>query len=139
MQISSFNPQQTLWANINNMAKKTPVGNGSFDVQMPGSYVGNLNLFGISAEEARSDPFYMAVGGLSFAGASGFTTLATMRADSFTADNPIMLVRGRHGDGTEFEVEVDVRNVNPKNASLVELIALDGYLTNVHRLSKVSS
>jgi len=45
-----------------------------------------------------------------------------------TDDNPIMIVKGTDVDGSPLEVEVEIKNVNLKNASIIEMIALNGYL-----------
>jgi len=45
-----------------------------------------------------------------------------------TDDNPIMIVKGNDVDGSPLEVEVEIKNVNLKNASIIEMIALNGYL-----------
>ena len=50
------------------------------------------------------------------------------KPDNFSPDNPIMLVRGVDANGRQFEVEVNVHNVNPRSTSIIELTALDGYL-----------
>ena len=34
---------------------------------------------------------------------------------------------GRDKDGTYFREKVDIRNVNPRNASFIEMMALNGY------------
>jgi len=60
----------------------------------------------------------------------GMMSASVFKSANFTADNPIMLVRGINVDGSPFEVEVNVNEVNPKNASFIEMFALDGYFEN---------
>jgi hypothetical protein len=38
-----------------------------------------------------------------------------------------MLVKGTDVDGRQFEVKVAINKINPRNASAIELFALDGY------------
>lgn len=57
----------------------------------------------------------------------GTMSASVFRAEGFSADNPVMLVKGINVDGTSFEAVVNIRNVNPGNASFVEMLALDGY------------
>jgi len=58
---------------------------------------------------------------------SGHMNAHVVWSENTTEDNPIMLVKGTDVDGRQFEVEVAVNNVNPKNASIIELFALNGY------------
>jgi hypothetical protein len=57
----------------------------------------------------------------------GMMSASVFKSVNFSVDNPVMLVRGTDGDGKAFEVEVNINNVNPNNASFVEMFALDGY------------
>ena len=56
----------------------------------------------------------------------GWLNASVYKAEAFSEDSPVMLVKGTN-DGTPFELEININDVNPKNASLVELFALDGY------------
>jgi len=58
---------------------------------------------------------------------SGFMNARVDWSPSSTESNPIMLVRGTDVDGKQFEVEVAVNKINPRNASIIEMFALDGY------------
>ena len=49
------------------------------------------------------------------------------KADGFSSDNPVMFVKG-HNNGKPFSAEININDINLENASLVELIALEGYL-----------
>ena len=46
---------------------------------------------------------------------------------NFSADNPFLIVRGVDFDGTSFTKAVNINEVNPRDATLVEMLALDGY------------
>jgi len=58
-----------------------------------------------------------------------FMSASVFKADGFSAANPVFLVRGIDADGSSFEAEINIHNVNPRNATLIEMFALDGYLT----------
>ncbi|MCL2198912.1 MAG: hypothetical protein FWB80_08325 [Defluviitaleaceae bacterium] len=59
----------------------------------------------------------------------GGTMSATVyKADSFSFRDPVMLVRGVDVCGTPFEREVRINDIDPRNATFVEMLALDGYL-----------
>jgi len=57
----------------------------------------------------------------------GQMTARVFKADNFSDENPIIIVRGIDVCGTKFEKEVNINNVDPHNASIVEMLALDGY------------
>jgi len=58
---------------------------------------------------------------------SGFMNARVDWSSNSSESNPIMLVRGTDVDGTQFEVEVAINKINPRNASVIEMFALDGY------------
>jgi hypothetical protein len=57
----------------------------------------------------------------------GWLNASVFTAESFSPENPVMLVRGTDVCGTVFEKEINVRDINPHNASFIELMAFDGY------------
>ncbi|MCL2873796.1 MAG: hypothetical protein FWE29_02570 [Defluviitaleaceae bacterium] len=57
----------------------------------------------------------------------GRISASVFRSESFSVDNPTMLVKGINACGTPFEVEVNINEINPQDASFVEMFALDGY------------
>jgi hypothetical protein len=57
----------------------------------------------------------------------GMMSASVFKGENFSAQNPVMLVRGTDVDGSPFEVEVNINNVDPRNASFIEMFALDGY------------
>ena len=60
----------------------------------------------------------------------GMMSASVFKAESFSANNPVMLVRDTDSDGRAFEAEVNINNVNPNNASFIEMFALDGYFVS---------
>jgi len=45
-------------------------------------------------------------------------------SENHSSDNPVYVVKGKNIDGTRFETEVNVNDVDPRNASVVEMQAL---------------
>ena len=65
-----------------------------------------------------------------FAIPGGWLNASVFKSENFTPENPIMLVKGTNTDGQRFEVEINANDVNPRNASFIELMALDGYFAS---------
>ena len=59
----------------------------------------------------------------------GMLNAHVFKADSFTPDNPIMLVKGTNTCGSPFEVEININDLNKNSMSFIEMFALDGYIT----------
>lgn len=55
-------------------------------------------------------------------------TASVYRADEYTEDNPIMLVVGVDSNGKKYEQKVNPKEVNPRNASYIEMVALSTYM-----------
>lgn len=53
--------------------------------------------------------------------------ISVYKSENYSEDNPVMLVKGINSDETRFEVEINIKDINPKSASLVELAALEGH------------
>ena len=65
-----------------------------------------------------------------FAIPGGWLNASVFKSENFTSDNPVMLVKGTNTDGMRFEVEINANEVNPRNASFIEMMALDGYFAS---------
>ncbi|MCL1883441.1 MAG: hypothetical protein FWF81_06805 [Defluviitaleaceae bacterium] len=65
--------------------------------------------------------------GISFMGGGRSVSASVSKADGFSASNPVFLVVGTDVDGTPFEKIINVNNIDPRNASLAEMYALNGY------------
>ena len=52
------------------------------------------------------------------------------RADDYSEDNPVYLVKGTDKNGNEYEQTVDVSKVNPNSCSYTELLALNAHTGN---------
>jgi hypothetical protein len=57
----------------------------------------------------------------------GTITANILWSDNSTPDNPEVIVRGVNADGSDFEVKVNINEVDPRNATKIELFALRGY------------
>lgn len=49
-------------------------------------------------------------------------------AENSTEENPIMTAKGVDENGNEFEKNIEINKINPENATLVEMRALEAYL-----------
>ena len=49
-------------------------------------------------------------------------------AEGSTEDNPTVLAKGVDENGNEFEQTIHINKINPRNASLVEMTALESYM-----------
>ena len=67
-------------------------------------------------------------GGVFYPPNGGSISVLAFKPDDFSPDNPVIQVKGTDINGKEFNVEININNVDPKNASLIEMVALDGYL-----------
>lgn len=69
----------------------------------------------------------------------GMLNAHAFKADSFTPDNPVMLVKGTNTCGSPFEVEININDLNKNSMSFIEMFALDGYITaNTGRTSGIA-
>jgi len=59
----------------------------------------------------------------------GMLNAHVFKADSFTPETPVMLVKGTNTCGSPFEVEVNINSLNKNSLSFIEMFALDGYIT----------
>jgi hypothetical protein len=57
----------------------------------------------------------------------GWMNASVFKSENHSEDNPVFLVRGTDANGKAFEAEININNVNPRNASFVEMMALDGH------------
>lgn len=59
-------------------------------------------------------------------------------ADSSSKDNPMVIAKGVDENGKEFEQTININDINPSNASIVEMRALEAHL-NVDKGGWLSS
>jgi hypothetical protein len=58
---------------------------------------------------------------------SGHVDLRVIYSNNTTPENPIMLVSGIDVDGRPFAVEVAINKIDPEDASIIEMFALNAY------------
>jgi hypothetical protein len=68
----------------------------------------------------------------------GMMSASVIKSESYSIDNPVMIVKGTDDNGRPFEAEVHINDVNPKNASFIEMFALDGYFAANGKSSSVT-
>ena len=106
--INNVNANQALlWHNVNSQTSKQQASNTTF-------------------AHIQLDIDALFTAGVRVPG-GGMMSASVFKTESFSFHNPVMLVRGVDVDGTPFEVEVNINNVDPRNASFIEMFALDGY------------
>ncbi|MCL2188522.1 MAG: hypothetical protein FWC16_06680 [Defluviitaleaceae bacterium] len=59
----------------------------------------------------------------------GLLNAHVFKAEGFTSENPVMLVKGTNTCGSPFEVEININDLNKNRMSFIEMFALDGYIT----------
>ena len=103
------------YAQGSNMIKKTENGNG-----------GN-GVFG-QVNNQSSHVVYMKKDDMLYSGGNGTGLSFYLKyAEDSTEDNPRILAKGIDEFGNEFEQIIDVKKVNPRNATLTEMRALEAY------------
>lgn len=72
---------------------------------------------------------YMKTGDMLFSGGNGTGLSFYIKyADNSTAENPVMIAKGVDENGNEFEQTIRIKDINPHNATIVEMRALEAYL-----------
>jgi len=104
--------------NVSNTSRRTQQNTASFDLTAANP-VSNQGDFVLSSSALVSAAM-RAPGG-------GWISISVNKAEGYSADNPVFLVKGTNADGTPFEAEINVNSISPRNASLVELSVLDAY------------
>lgn len=62
---------------------------------------------------------------MSYASPQTGESVSIYKADCYSKDNPIYVVKGINANGNKFEEMVDARKINPKNCSFNELMVLN--------------
>gem|GEM_PF-1072165 len=104
--------------NVSNAFKRTNQSTTSFDLAVANP-VSNQGDFVLSSSALVSAAMRAPDG--------GWISISVNKAEGYCAGNPVFLVNGTNADGTPFETEINVNNISPRNASLVELSVLDAY------------
>ena len=56
------------------------------------------------------------------------------KADGYSADNPILNIKGTDKDGNSYEQQINPLTVDPSNASYTEMMAVNAYLVDIGKL-----
>lgn len=59
-------------------------------------------------------------------------------AEDFSEENPYIIVKGKDYNGVEYEERVDIKNVDPKNSSFIEMVALAAYMNDKGKLDSMN-
>ncbi len=74
-----------------------------------------------------------------YSGGNGTGLSYTLKyAEDSTAENPVMTAKGIDENGKEFQQRIYVKDINPANATIVEMRALQAYRTGNTSLSLTS-
>ena len=76
----------------------------------------------------RSKQVYMMTDDMLYSGGNGTGLSFYIKyADESTEDNPIVVAKGVDENGKEFEQKISINDINPSNASIVEMRALESH------------
>ena len=112
MQISNSNLFPPIWGSVNSVKENNspPLNHASG----AGFHAGQLDGDALTSQSIRLSR-------------NTWITASVFKADDFSADNPVVRVVGTNADGTPFEEFININNVDPREASFIEMLALDGY------------
>ncbi len=104
-------------------ARKTsnPVEEGSFSEQLKGTAKTVMQC--VSAGGHKVSLFSDAL--MSYASPNTGESVNIYRADDYSEDNPLYLVKGLDARGNEFEQMIDASTINPNNCSYNEMMVLN--------------
>ena len=91
------------------------------------SFASQLN----NAESAKphTSIVYMKTDDMLYSGGNGTGLSFYLKyAENSTEDDPTVVAKGVDENGNEFEQTIHINEVNPRNASLVEMTALESYM-----------
>ena len=103
-------------------------------IQRPTSYAGSKAS---AAETSFSEQLkgavkehtvYMKTDGVLYSGGNGAGLSYYLKyADSSTAEDPTVIAKGRDEQGNEFEQTIHINDIDPRNATIIEMHALEEY------------
>lgn len=59
-------------------------------------------------------------------------------ASDYSNETPFITVKGKDYDGKEYEEKVNIKDVDPKNSSFIEMVALSSYLNDKGKLESMN-
>ena len=112
----------------NNKTTKTPAG---------ASFFNQINS--IADNAGKGHIVYMKADDMLYSGGNGTGLSFYIKyAENSTEDDPIVVAKGVDENGNEFEHTIHINDINPKNATIVEMRALEAH-TGVEKRNGFSS
>lgn len=109
---------------INPISEKSYISNTNRNSKY--STDGFLNSMKNAADKQSGYKVYLKKDDMLYSGGNGTGLSFYLKyADDSTADDPKVVARGVDENGNEFEQAIRVKNVNPRNATVVEMHALE--------------
>lgn len=86
------------------------------------------HLKSAAGTSANGHTVYMKTGDTLYSGGNGTGLSYHLRyADSSTQEDPIVIAKGVDENGSEFEQTIHINDIDPRNATIVEMHALEEY------------
>lgn len=81
-----------------------------------------------SQKSSSQGGIHLFIDGISSCGTADGTNVTVYQSDSYSSDNPELKIVTIYPDGSKIENMVDPRNIDPSNATEIEMLALHSYL-----------
>ncbi|MCM1184279.1 MAG: hypothetical protein NC337_12985 [Roseburia sp.] len=110
------------------------IGTTGYPIAGYGTGKAQQNTIGKSFTEqvnnaAKGHTVYMKTDDMLYSGGNGTGLSFYIKyAESSTEDDPTVIAKGVDENGNEFEQTIHINKINPRNASLVEMTALESYV-----------
>jgi len=106
--------------------RKAWYGTGKAQQNVPGkNFSDQVN----NASVKKSYTVYMKTDDMLYSGGNGTGLSFYIKyAEGSTEDDPTVIAKGVDENGNEFEQTIHINKINPRNASLVEMTALESYM-----------
>ena len=83
----------------------------------------------VASAKPHTSIVYMKTDDMLYSGGNGTGLSFYIKyADGSTEDDPTVIAKGVDENGDEFEQTIHINKINPRNASLVEMTALESYM-----------
>lgn len=89
-----------------------------------------ISDFDVSYASKHTHQVYLKSDDMLYSGGNGTGLSFYIKyADNSTAENPIVTARGINENGQEFEQTICIKSINPNNATIVEMRALEAHIS----------